>query len=200
MTAAGSRRVRQASIASVTAMSARFVMHAPTRSFIWVMLSIASIGSCGEALAQNAGMPPERGVLIDDPPAGPGSYAVSDLISRVTDGTPSRWLIRRTFAPKCDVDAYHLHYGTLGARYEPTVGSDATCRGPFEKLAAVFAYGFGADYLAANALTLHCAGDEDPVVDVDAPSSQLGLYRHLERRSAVHAFCVRAARSLFDGR
>jgi len=104
-----------------------------------VLLSIVSIVGYGAALAQNAATLPERGRLIDEPPPRLGSYTVGDLISKVTDGTLSRWLIRRTFAPKCDVDVYQLHYGTIGAQYEPTTasgalmiptGTDSACQGP----------------------------------------------------------------------
>jgi pimeloyl-ACP methyl ester carboxylesterase len=100
---------------------------------------MAGIASSDAALSQEAATPPARGQLIEDPPTKLGSYAISDLIGKVTDGTVSRWLIRKTFSPNCNVDVYQLHYGTVGAQYEPTtasgalmipVGADSRCQGP----------------------------------------------------------------------
>jgi poly(3-hydroxybutyrate) depolymerase len=93
----------------------------------------------GASFAQTTTSAPLRGQLLDNPPPQLGSYTASDLISKITDGTISRWLLRRTFSPKCSVVVYQLHYGTIGAQGEPTTasgalmlptGSDPTCQGP----------------------------------------------------------------------
>ncbi len=68
-----------------------------------------------------------------------GFYSPSDLISKITDGTVSRWLLRYTFSPQCSVVVYQLRYGTVGAQGEPTTasaalmvpsGSDVACQSP----------------------------------------------------------------------
>ena len=91
------------------------------------------------SFAQNVAVTPQRGQLLENPPAQLAPYTASDLISKITDGTISQWLLRRTFSPKCSVVVYQLRYGTIGAQGEPTTasgalmipnGSDSTCQGP----------------------------------------------------------------------
>jgi dienelactone hydrolase len=112
-------------------------MTAAIRSLALITLWLAA--PLGASFAQNTTITPQRGQLLDNPPLQLGSYTASDLISKITDGTISRWLLRRTFSPKCSVVVYQLRYGTIGARGEPTTasgalmiptGSDATCQGP----------------------------------------------------------------------
>ena len=109
------------------------------RSLLLATLSLANIAHVGATFAQNATLTPQRGQLLENPPPKLGTYTVSDLISKVTDGEISQWLLRRTFSPKCSVDVYQLRYGTIGAQGEPTTasgalmiptGSDSICQGP----------------------------------------------------------------------
>ena len=91
------------------------------------------------AHAQTTADPPTRGQLLENPPAQLGIYSPSDLISKITDGTVSRWLLRYTFSPQCSVVVYQLRYGTVGSQGEPTtasaalmvpIGSDGACQSP----------------------------------------------------------------------
>ncbi len=108
----------------------------------------ASVAHTGNSFSQGTNVPPERGKLLEDPPAQLGVYSSSDLIAKVTDGTISRWLLRRTFTPQCSVTVYQLRYGTIGAQGEPTsasaalmipTGSDAACQSP--RPIALYAHG-----------------------------------------------------------
>jgi alpha/beta superfamily hydrolase len=90
-----------------------------------VILWFASAAHVSVSFAQSAADVPQRGRLIENPPQQLGLYSPSDLISNVTDGTISRWLLRRTFTPQCSVVVYHLRYGTVGGQGEPTTASAA---------------------------------------------------------------------------
>jgi alpha/beta superfamily hydrolase len=111
----------------------------PAIRSLLVTLSLASIAYAGTSFAQITNLVPQRGQLLENPPAQLGSYTASDLISQITDGTISGWLIRRIFSPNCSVVVHQLRYGTVGAQGEPTAasgalmvptGADAACQGP----------------------------------------------------------------------
>ena len=79
-----------------------------------------------------------RGQLLA-PPDVVGTYTVSDLLAKLTDGWLTRELLEQLFSPVCSVDAYHLQYVTVGGQGEPTTasaalmipsGSDPACQGP----------------------------------------------------------------------
>ncbi|HEY5761410.1 MAG TPA: prolyl oligopeptidase family serine peptidase [Steroidobacter sp.] len=109
------------------------------RPLLIVTLWLVSIAPLSDSLAQSASDLPIRGQLLENPPPQLGVYSPSDLISKITDGTVSRWLLRYTFSPRCSVVVYQLRYGTVGGQGEPTTasaalmvptGSDATCQSP----------------------------------------------------------------------
>lgn len=106
---------------------------------IVIALWLASTVHVGTGFAQSTSDSPERGQLLENPPAQLGFYSPSDLISKITDGTVSRWLLRYTFSPQCSVVVYQLRYGTIGGQGEPTTasaalmipsGSDLRCQSP----------------------------------------------------------------------
>jgi hypothetical protein len=110
---------------------------------ILIALALAYAGpasSVSESHASTNSHPsPQRGHLLENPPARLGLYSVSELIGKITDGTLSRWLLGETFTPKCAVAVHQLRYGTVGARGEPTTasgalmipdGPDAACQSP----------------------------------------------------------------------
>lgn len=118
------------------------------RSLLLITLSLASTSQISDSLAQSAPAPPARGQLLEDPPTQLGIYSPSDLISKITDGTVSRWLLRHAFSPQCTVAVYQLRYGTIGGRGEPTTasaalmvptGTDARCQSP--RPIAMYAHG-----------------------------------------------------------
>jgi hypothetical protein len=101
-------------------------------------VSLASLAHIDAGLSQTTPAPPQRGQLLANPPVKVGSYTDSDLLSMITDGTISQWLLQRTFSPRCSVGVYQLQYGTIGAQAEPTTasgalmiptGSDSACQG-----------------------------------------------------------------------
>lgn len=109
------------------------------RTLFIVALSFASTAHVSDSLAQTTAVTPERGQLLENPPLQLGFYSPSDLISKITDGTVSRWLLRHTFSPRCSVVVYQLRYGTVGGQGEPTTasgalmipsGTDAACQSP----------------------------------------------------------------------
>ncbi len=82
------------------------------------------------------------------PPQKLGSYTPDQLISSVTDGYISQWVLEHTFSPNCSVDVYQLQYQTVGGQGEPTtasaalmipVGADWPCAGPLS--IALYAHG-----------------------------------------------------------
>lgn len=91
----------------------------PSTLILWGVAHMATIS------AQTPPPVPQRGQLLESPPTLLGVYSASDLISKITDGTISRWLLRRTFTPQCSVAVYQLRYGTVGALGEPTTASAA---------------------------------------------------------------------------
>lgn len=118
------------------------------RTLLLVTLSLASTAHVVDSFAQSTPAPPERGQLLENPPTQLGLYSPSDLISKITDGTVSRWLLRSTFSPQCSVAVYQVRYGTIGGQREPTtasaalmipIGSDAACQGP--RPIAMYAHG-----------------------------------------------------------
>ena len=110
-----------------------------TRPLLIIALWLVSTAQFGDSFAQNTSGTPARGQLLENPPVQLGVYSPSDLIAKITDGTISRWLLRRTFSPRCSVTVYQLRYGTIGGQGEPTTasaalmvpaGSDAACQSP----------------------------------------------------------------------
>lgn len=107
----------------------------------WVMnvtLVLAGITCADATLSQTPDTAPLRGTLLESPPAKLGSFTPNDLISSVTDGYISQWLLERAFSPECAVEVYQLKYQTIGGAGEPTnasgalmipVGAGETCSG-----------------------------------------------------------------------
>jgi dienelactone hydrolase len=109
------------------------------RPLLLITLSLVTAAHADASFAQSSLTTPQRGQLLQNPPAQLGDYAPSDLISKVTDGTISRWLLRRIFSPHCSVAVYQLQYGTIGGQGEPTSasgalmvpnGADPSCQSP----------------------------------------------------------------------
>ena len=96
------------------------------RKLLIITLLLANTAHVGDTLAQTNSDSPGRGQILENP-LQLGVYTPSDLISTITDGTISRWLLRRTFSPQCSVVVYQLRYGTIGAQNEPTTASAARC-------------------------------------------------------------------------
>src|SRR5690242_2395650 len=82
---------------------------------------------------------PQRGDLLQSPPAKLNSYSSSQLLAALGGNDIGKALISLALAPNCGVDVYQLKYQTVGAKAEsasasgalmvPT-GTDANCTGP----------------------------------------------------------------------
>jgi alpha/beta superfamily hydrolase len=114
-----------------------------TRSLLVIALWL----HVGVSFPQNSTTTPQRGQLLETP-AQLGVYTPSDLISKITDGTISRGLLRDVFSPHCLVAVYQLRYETIGGQSEPTTasgalmipnGPDPTCQSP--RPIALYAHG-----------------------------------------------------------
>jgi alpha/beta superfamily hydrolase len=116
-------------------------MHLSRKSLILMSLFMACTALFSTGFAQTAteAPPPYRGQLLEYPPPQLVVLSPSDLIAKITDGTISRWLLRKTFSPRCSVAIYQIRYGTVGARGEPTTasgalmfpyGADGVCQSP----------------------------------------------------------------------
>jgi hypothetical protein len=102
-----------------------------------LLLSIALLTTFGTSRALADDTPP-RGQLLG-PPQKVGTFVISTLASKLTDGWVAQQLLKRTFSPVCAVTAYHFEYETVGGQGEPTtasaalivpVGSNWRCQGP----------------------------------------------------------------------
>ena len=123
-------------------------MRPVTRWLVQITLGLASVTCIDAAIAQTAQAPALRGTLLENPPPKLGSYTPSDLISSVTEGYISQWVLQHTFSPNCSVDVYQLKYQTVGGQGEPTTasgalmiptGGDGACSGP--RPIALYAHG-----------------------------------------------------------
>jgi alpha/beta superfamily hydrolase len=110
-----------------------------------LVILFANFTHLGSAVAQNVAL---RGQLLTNPPQLLGTYSGSGLINNATDGAVTRWLLKRIFSPRCDVNVYQLQYETVGGAGEPTTasgalmiptGSDAACQGA--RPIALYAHG-----------------------------------------------------------
>lgn len=95
------------------------------RTLLIVAMWLTNAANASEGAPQSSPASPVRGELLQNPPPQLGLYAPAELISKITDGTISRRLLRHVFSPQCSVAVYQLRYGTIGARHEPTNGSAA---------------------------------------------------------------------------
>ncbi len=109
-----------------------------------LVLIAASLSGCG-GKSQNA-MPssgpsstPQRGQLIDNPPARVASYAPSDLLQLLGGSDVGKTFLQLAYTPRCTITVYHLTYRTSdpkgnitpasGALMVPSSGSDSACTG-----------------------------------------------------------------------
>jgi pimeloyl-ACP methyl ester carboxylesterase len=115
------------------------------RALLLITLAVASGSSVAQT--ETTPPPPARGQVLEAPQQ-IGVYSESDLLSKISDGTITQWLLKRIFEPKCAVAVYQLRYGTVGGRGEPTTasgalmiptGDDPVCQGP--RPVALYAHG-----------------------------------------------------------
>ncbi len=184
-----------------------------------VMLWLACIALADDSFGQTTTEAPQRGQLLEGTPAQLGFFTPAELISKFTDGTISRWLLRRTFSPQCSVTVYQIRYGTIGARGEPTTasaalmipsGADAACQGP--RPIALYAHGkrnltfFNIADLAGHTnyegliLALALAADGYVVVapnyaGYDASTLGYHAFMHAEQQSSDMIDALSAARA-----
>src|SRR5436853_7024388 len=83
-------------------------------------LLLPGCGGSTEGVSPLQTLPAARGQLLNSPPTKPGSFSVSDLLSRLSGSQMGRELIKLAFSPTCSVDTYHREYNTVGGRGEAT--------------------------------------------------------------------------------
>jgi hypothetical protein len=104
---------------------------------------LGTLSACGGSDNGNSSTPapaamPQRGDLIDKPPAKVGTLAPSELLALLADSDLGKLFLQLAYTPKCTISVYHLTYDTVdphgnitpasGALMVPG-GSDAGCSG-----------------------------------------------------------------------
>lgn len=93
---------------------------------------------------------PQRGALLQSPPAKLASYSTSDVLAKLVANDTGKLLLQLAYTPQCAVDVYAVQYETVGARSEATTasaalmvpsGTIATCAGAH----SVLLYGHGTE-------------------------------------------------------
>jgi hypothetical protein len=135
---------------------------------------LGTLSACGGSDNGNSMSPapaaaPQRGDLIDKPPAIVGTFAPTDLLALLADSDVGKLLLQLAYTPKCTVTVYHLTYDTVdppgnitpasGALMVPS-GSDPGCSGG--RPLVLYAHGTTTDR-AFN------------IADIQAPGSGEGL-------------------------
>jgi hypothetical protein len=118
-------------------------VNSPLRTAL-VLALLATLGACGGSDNGNSSSPPppapmpQRGDLIDKPPATVGTFAPSDLLALLADSDLGKLLLQLASTPKCMVTVYHLTYDTVDPQGNITPasaalmvpsGSDSGCTG-----------------------------------------------------------------------
>lgn len=117
---------------------------------------VATLAACGHGSSSpspsSPSMPtPQRGALIDNPPAETGAYTPSDLLTLLTGSDLGKTFLQLAYTPKCTIMVYHLTYQTAdpkgnitpasGALMVPSGGSG--CTGPLPIV--LYAHGTSTD-------------------------------------------------------
>ena len=118
---------------------------------------LATLSACGGSDNGTSSAPPpaatpQRGDLIDTPPAMVGTFAPTDLLALLANSDLGKLLLQLAYTPKCTVSVYHLTYDTVdpqgnitpasGALMVPS-GSDSACTGG--RPVVVYAHGTTTD-------------------------------------------------------
>ncbi len=110
-------------------------------AFMGTVALVGLVGCHSGSGGQPVTMPstPQRGQLLQNPPAKLASYGTADLLGLLGLDALGKLLLTLNYSPGCTVNVYHIEYETLGAKSEPTTasgalmvpsGSAAFCQGP----------------------------------------------------------------------
>jgi dienelactone hydrolase len=108
-------------------------------------IALAAVAACGSKSSSPSSTPPsptpaapQRGALIEDPPAKVATLAPSDLLTLLGGSDLGKTFLQLAYTPKCTISVYHLTYQTVdpqdnitpasGALMVPS-GSDTDCTG-----------------------------------------------------------------------
>jgi Secretory lipase len=109
-----------------------------------LVVAVVAVAACGSKSGSGtpsspASAPPQRGALIQNPPATVASYSPSDLLTLLAGSDLGKTFLQLAYTPKCTITVYHLTYQTVdpqgnvtpasGALMVPN-GSDPDCTGP----------------------------------------------------------------------
>src|SRR5262245_60467638 len=97
-----------------------------------VLLASLAVVGCGggdddesPAAMEPAPSAPQRGALLESPPAKLNSYSASQLLEALGGNDPDKALLSLALEPNCGVDVYQLKYQTVGAKAESVSASGA---------------------------------------------------------------------------
>jgi hypothetical protein len=112
-----------------------------TLSLIALATALAGCGSKSESTPppSTPSATPQRGALIDNPPAKVATFAPADLLTLLAGSDLGKTFLQLAYTPKCTITVYHLTYQTedpkgnitpaSGALMVPSSGSDTACTG-----------------------------------------------------------------------
>ena len=110
-------------------------------SLVVAVVGLTACGSNGSSMPPSSpsSTPPQRGALIQNPPATVATYSPSDLLTLLAGSDLGKTFLQLAYTPKCTITVYHLTYQTVdpqgnitpasGALMVPS-GSDTDCTGP----------------------------------------------------------------------
>jgi poly(3-hydroxybutyrate) depolymerase len=142
-----------------------------------LVVAAAGLTACGSK-SGSSGMPPsspssaapQRGALIQNPPAMVATYSPGDLLALLAGSDLGKTFLQLAYTPKCTITVYHLTYQTVdpqgnitpasGALMVPS-GSDPDCTGP--RPIVLYAHGTTTDR-NFNIAQLDAAGSEEGVL------------------------------------
>jgi hypothetical protein len=134
------------------------------------LVSLAMAGvftgcSGGSSTMPNPTPSPQRGQLLQTPPALLATYQPTQLVQLLSGSDFSQVILYLTLSPKCAVNVYQIKYETVGGQNEATTasgalmmpsGTDPACQGPRPIL--MYAHGTSSDK-AFNIANLPEAGE-----------------------------------------
>jgi Prolyl oligopeptidase family len=90
------------------------------------ILLLSACGGASDNATPSPGSPtPQRGALLENPPAKLSSYSIADLLAKLANNDSGKLLLQLPYTPKCAIDVYALQYQTVGALSEVTTASGA---------------------------------------------------------------------------
>lgn len=153
---------------------------------IWMAGVVAALVACGGGDdGPRAGVGPQRGALLQNPPPRTLAASAPELQAQLSATPAGRELLAQAGVPVCGVQVHSIEYATVGAKGEPTnataalmlpQGVSPACSGARPMLL----YGHGTDPQRAY--------NQAEIMDLSRPGAAAGL--QLAATFAAHGFIV----------